>query len=146
MRCLHPLPGATYAIENDGSMVLLVEVASRHVLLTGDLEAGGVTELGGRHPGLRADVVELPHHGAFDERIAAFVRGLEPSVALQSTGTRRWRRDGWGPHLAGVDPAANLGAGLPGQGRQRTVQALALLALADQEAQRARELLGGRHG
>ena len=49
---------------NDSSMVIAIEGAGRRILLTGDIEAAAIAGLLSRHPPLRADVLELPHHGA----------------------------------------------------------------------------------
>jgi beta-lactamase superfamily II metal-dependent hydrolase len=44
---------------------------------------------------LRADVIELPHHGADTPAARALVASLDPMVVLQSTGASRFARDRW---------------------------------------------------
>ncbi len=53
-------PGRRYAADNDGSVVVWVEVDGRSLLLAGDIEAVAQVEL----PGLRPDVLLVPHHGS----------------------------------------------------------------------------------
>ena len=45
-------------------MVLLAEVAGVRLLLTGDVEPAGQAALARALPGLRVDVLKVPHHGS----------------------------------------------------------------------------------
>ncbi len=45
-------------------MVLLAEVAGVRLLLTGDIEPDGQVALARTLPGLRVDVLKVPHHGS----------------------------------------------------------------------------------
>jgi len=93
---LHPkADDDDYSRANEHSMVIKVHVADRRVLLTGDLEREGIAHLLPRQSTLRADILELPHHGSFNELAVALVEHLEPSIVLQSTGYTRWMRDQW---------------------------------------------------
>ena len=49
---------------NDSSVVLLAEVAGVRLLLTGDIEPVGQAALARALPGLRVDVLKVPHHGS----------------------------------------------------------------------------------
>ncbi|WP_370864879.1 ComEC/Rec2 family competence protein [Nocardioides agariphilus] len=49
---------------NAASVVLLVEVAGVRLLLTGDLEPPGQAALARALPGLRVDILKVPHHGS----------------------------------------------------------------------------------
>jgi competence protein ComEC len=49
---------------NDASVVLLAEVAGVRLLLTGDIEPDGQAALARTLPGLRVDVLKVPHHGS----------------------------------------------------------------------------------
>jgi beta-lactamase superfamily II metal-dependent hydrolase len=102
---LRPVDAALSGAANEGSMVVHVEAAGRRVLLCGDVEAGTIEGLARTHAGLRADVVELPHHGSHHRGAEAFVVSLAPRVALQSTGVTRWQRTRarWRLALAGVE-------------------------------------------
>jgi len=115
VRCLHPGRGDVYADANDSSIVLAVEMGSTRVLLTGDIEEAAIADLLARDlsPGW-ADVVELPHHGSFNEAAAALVRRLRPKVLLQSTGSARWRRDEWADVVPGRGGSSPHGTGRPG--------------------------------
>ncbi|MEO6511364.1 MAG: DNA internalization-related competence protein ComEC/Rec2 [Nocardioides sp.] len=49
---------------NEASVVLLAEVAGVRLLLTGDVEPEGQQALARMLPGLRVDVLKVPHHGS----------------------------------------------------------------------------------
>lgn len=70
---------------NDASVVLLAEVRGVRLLLTGDLEPPGQSGLAGRLPGLRVDVLKLPHHGSRYQD-PAFLASLAARVVLVSVG------------------------------------------------------------
>ncbi len=91
-----------YARDNEHSMVIDVAVAGRNVLLTGDLDREGMARLMPSVSSLRADVVELPHHGSYNELASEFIRELQPRIVLQSTGRARFMRDRWADELADV--------------------------------------------
>jgi beta-lactamase superfamily II metal-dependent hydrolase len=86
-------------------MVVRVEAPGGSALLCGDIQAEAMARLlaaddaGGLS--LRADVMELPHHGSFHEVAVEFVNRVDPGVVLQSTGQRRWSSDRWAAPLAG---------------------------------------------
>lgn len=90
---------------NDLSLVLLARVPTpageRSLLLTGDLGPEAIRRLRERRPGLRADVLELPHHGSFNAEAARWLAELDPAVVLQSTGPRRLGDERWAPFAAG---------------------------------------------
>jgi competence protein ComEC len=102
--CLHPTADAAFERANDASMVLRVTAGERALLLCGDIQQEAMISLmrgaGERRLNLQADVMELPHHGSYNEVAAAFVERVRPVVVMQSTGWTRWQRDRWAPHLA----------------------------------------------
>lgn len=99
----HPDADPTrFARDNEHSMVIEVNAADRTVLLTGDLEREAMAQLLPSRSSLQADVVELPHHGSYNELAVEFILQLEPSIVLQSTGRTRWMRDRWAEHLEGM--------------------------------------------
>lgn len=90
---------------NDASVVLLVEVRGVEMLLTGDLEPEGQEALARSLPGLRVDVLKVPHHGSRyqDED---WLLSLAARVALVSVGAD----NGYGhPAAAALDPLAAAG-------------------------------------
>jgi competence protein ComEC len=70
---------------NDASVVLLAEVRGVRILLTGDVEPEGQAALARALPGLRVDVLKVPHHGSRyqDE---PWLLSLGARVALVSVG------------------------------------------------------------
>ena len=52
------------SIANNGSVVMLVEIAGTSVLLPGDIEVEAQNALMAAEPSLRVDVMKIPHHGS----------------------------------------------------------------------------------
>ncbi len=70
---------------NNASVVLLAEVAGVRVLLTGDLEPPGQAALARALPGLRVDVLKVPHHGSPHQDLG-WLESLGARLALVSVG------------------------------------------------------------
>lgn len=105
---LWPPVHESFERNNDASLVLRITTAGRTVLLTGDiesvameamLESGMIDGSDGRW----ADVVELPHHGAWTEAGPRWMQAVDPLIVFQSTNDRRMALDRWGPHLEGIE-------------------------------------------
>lgn len=92
---LHPCTEDRPRRINDTSQVIAVDAAGRRLLLCGDIEEEAMALVRRRHPALRADLVELPHHGSWRPSSGEFIAALEPSIVFQSTGRRRLRNDPW---------------------------------------------------
>lgn len=99
---LWPPEGAQGLSDNDGSLVLKVDVNGRIVLFTGDLDAEGIAGVEEVLGDQRVDLVDLPHHGSRKDFALDWVPRLEPEVAVQSSG--------W-PRSVGVSPWVGV---LPG--------------------------------
>ncbi len=91
LQVLWPVPGTPTtgpgdgSTANDASVVLLVEVAGVRLLLTGDIEPDAQAALARAWPGLRADVLKVPHHGSRYQDLG-FLGGLGARLALVSAG------------------------------------------------------------
>ena len=72
---------------NDASLVARVHLEGVRVLVTGDLERAGEAALEGRPGSLRAEVLQLPHHGSSTSSGLAFLRAVSPRIALAASGT-----------------------------------------------------------
>jgi len=105
-RFLHPPLHFPY-LGNEASCVLRIETAHGVFLLTGDIGEVIERELARRDPAsVRADVVQIAHHGSFGSSDPAFVEATQASVALVSAGygnrfrhpnptvVERWQRHG----------------------------------------------------
>ncbi len=107
LECLWPDPALIDSMtQNNTSAVMRIEVPidkqmTRTVLLTGDIERQAMDMILRTHPELRADIIELPHHGSTKPGALAFVRSLDPLVVLQSTGLRRLNDPYWDTLRAG---------------------------------------------
>ena len=69
---------------NEASLVVRVDVAGSRVLLTGDIESAAEAALLSSGAELRAEVLELPHHGSRTSATPAFLRAVAPDVAIAS--------------------------------------------------------------
>ena len=74
---------------NNLSCVLLITTARQiRYLLTGDIEKHVERQLLMHYPDLKADVLQVPHHGSKTSSGSAFIKQLEPQMALFSHGYR----------------------------------------------------------
>jgi len=102
---LRPPRGLDPRDENNTSLVARITVATaagvRTALLTGDIEPDAARALREAHPGLRADVLELPHHGSARLAGEGFVEAVDPAVVLQSSGRSRLGDERWAAEKEG---------------------------------------------
>jgi len=96
---LWPPAGRTDLTVNDTSLVLRVTCDDKTVLLTGDASEVAQEELAAS--GARADVLLMPHHGAWTDALDSFVRAVGPEVVIVSTGSDPSRRLGASAERAG---------------------------------------------
>lgn len=86
LRFLHPQAQAvdSKAAENDNCLVASVEAWGQRVLLTGDVERAGQEELLGclGPAALRAEAMQVPHHGRRSARWMPFCEAVSPAVAV----------------------------------------------------------------
>ncbi len=75
-------------VDNDASLVARLGFGGVRVLVTGDLEARGEAALLGSGVALRAEVLQLPHHGSRTSTTPGFLSAVGPLVALAATGAR----------------------------------------------------------
>lgn len=105
-KVLSPEPDASWSEDNEHSIVARLDPAGAGAepdsaaralaVLTGDIGPLAIENISYHFRDLRTRVVEVPHHGSVHPAAIAFVRDLEPDVALQSTGrgrvgNRRWK-------------------------------------------------------
>lgn len=75
--------------KNNRSCVLHITTASNQtVLLTGDIEKNTEKQLLNEYPELKADVLQVPHHGSITSSSSLFLKQLQPQIAVFSFGYR----------------------------------------------------------
>ncbi len=84
-------PRAASLRRNDASLVLRVPVAGATLLVTGDIEKLGEANILAAGWQLRAEILQVPHHGSRTSSTSSFLAAVGPRVALVPTGARpRW--------------------------------------------------------
>lgn len=73
--------------ENAASVVLLVSGDAGSALLTADLDSAGERKLLESSPSLRADLLQVPHHGSAYSSTMHFLSSVEPGFAVVSVGS-----------------------------------------------------------
>ena len=79
-------PVAQYSDTNDPSIVLRIEYGSTSFLLTGDMEKTAETDLVNSGVNLRADVLQVGHHGSSTSTGYLFLNSVLPEMAVISCG------------------------------------------------------------
>jgi competence protein ComEC len=93
---LAPERGAQWVDVNDSSLVARVTAPSgRRMLLTGDIAKQAMVSLVTRAVDVKADALEVPHHGAAASFSYEFVQRVDPGVVVQSTGPSRVADPRW---------------------------------------------------
>jgi competence protein ComEC len=114
LQVLGPVPGVTHHGDaadegsgpNNASVVLLAQVRGVTMLLTGDVEPEAQAVLARSLPGLRVDVLKIPHHGSRYQDLE-FLTSLQARVAVASVGEGN---DYGHPAEETLDPLADAGA------------------------------------
>jgi len=78
--------------DNDKSAVSLIEFAGRKILLCSDIEEFAQGEFLRLNPGLRADIVVVPHHGSGKVIESKFIKNLDPEILICSCNQRQYER------------------------------------------------------
>jgi len=87
VRVLWP-PGDWAGGDNDGSLVAALAAGPVRLLVCGDVEGPGERAVVASAADLRADLLQLGHHGSRTSSGRAFLAAVAPRVALAASGTR----------------------------------------------------------
>lgn len=89
---------------NDRSLVCRLSVPTqageRRLLLCGDIQAEAMARLLEDPSQVRADILEMPHHGSYHAEAMRFLSAVDPKVVIQSTGPSRAGDLHWADHRA----------------------------------------------
>jgi len=80
-------PDDTITDENNDSLVLKVSYKHLDILFTGDAENQALKTITSNYPGLKAEIVKIPHHGSEDAWYKEFYQLVDPELAIISVGT-----------------------------------------------------------
>lgn len=107
--------------DNDGSLVLRVELGGRRLLLTGDIERQAEERLVTVYAAdLRSDLLKVPHHGSRSSSSRSFLAHVRPRLAVASMGFENRFRF---PHPEVVQRYAEHGSALWRTDRDGAVRA-----------------------
>lgn len=103
---------------NNGSVALRIRYGDIVFLFTGDAEADAEREMMARSHDLQATILHLGHHGSRTSSTLAFLRAVNPEVAIYSAGPD----NSYGhPHQEVVERVLSLGIALYGTDTHGTV-------------------------
>ena len=80
-------PVAQYSDTNDTSIVLRIDYGSTSFLLTGDMEKTAESDLVASGANLKADVLQVGHHGSSTSTSYLFLNAVLPEMGVISCGT-----------------------------------------------------------
>ncbi|RME66204.1 MAG: DNA internalization-related competence protein ComEC/Rec2, partial [Nitrospirae bacterium] len=83
---LNPQKGFVPEDENDASIVVRADLRDFSVLFTGDVQAEAEWTMLNWAPYLRADVLDVAHHGSRTSSTKAFLQAVNPSIGVISAG------------------------------------------------------------
>ena len=79
-------PVAQYSDTNDTSIVLRIDYGATSFLLTGDMEADAERDLVNSGANLKADVLQVGHHGSSTSTSYVFLNAVLPEMGIISCG------------------------------------------------------------
>jgi competence protein ComEC len=89
---LHPHRGfdaherQAYAAENDRSLVVRIKSEDGTFLFTGDIGTAAEWDILGNWPGMKTDLIKVPHHGSKSSSSEDFVSQVRPEIAIMTVG------------------------------------------------------------
>lgn len=86
LKCIQPTSADGHLNGNAGSLVMAVYYKEFSMLCTGDVETGGETKLTKRLEGQDFTVLKVAHHGSKNSSSEAFLKKIQPEIALVSSG------------------------------------------------------------
>lgn len=95
-----------YSDANDQSQVIYAKIQNLKYLFTGDISSHVEQDLIERYPHLKVDVLKVSHHGSHSATSAAFLRTIQPKIALISVGKHNLYRH---PHYEVVQRLKHYG-------------------------------------
>lgn len=90
---------------NDNSIVIMLQYGTVRMLFTGDIEDAAVSDLFKRRVNLKADLLQVPHHGGYLEAMPQFLDAVRPAVAVIQVGANPFGH----PHPSVVEAIEQAG-------------------------------------
>ena len=87
VQVLNPLPGMVNPLQNEASVVLMINYQHISVLLPADIDTGVEALLPMRTSNLEADILKVAHHGSKYSTSQSFLEQVQPKEAIISVGS-----------------------------------------------------------
>lgn len=84
--CLYPFENTKTENNNDTSLVLKLNLEGEDILFTGDIEKNAEQEILLSNENISSDILKLAHHGSKTSSALDFLKKVNPSLAIVSTG------------------------------------------------------------
>ncbi|MFN3533226.1 MAG: DNA internalization-related competence protein ComEC/Rec2 [Candidatus Brocadia sp.] len=83
VKIIHPPPFASdITSTNDNACVIKIEYLGYSVILCADIEERGIESILSRSSEIRADIIQVPHHGSSINNLEIFINALQPAYAF----------------------------------------------------------------
>lgn len=83
VKILHPPSFASeITTTNDNSCVLKIDYCGHSLLLCADIEENGIESVLLKHPEIRSNIIQIPHHGSLINNLEAFINAVQPTYAF----------------------------------------------------------------
>ncbi len=82
VKILHPPFGWGITSPNDNSCVVRIEYLGCSIILCADIEEQGIKSIMTKLPGIKADIIHVPHHGSFISNLKEFLNTVRPTYAF----------------------------------------------------------------
>ncbi|MFC1923528.1 ComEC/Rec2 family competence protein [Chloroflexota bacterium] len=87
VQVLNPLPGMVNPLQNEASVVVLINYEHISLLLPADIDNGVEALLPMRTSNLKADILKVAHHGSKNSTFQSFLEQVQPKEAIISVGS-----------------------------------------------------------
>jgi len=87
VQVLNPLPGMVNPLQNETSVVVLINLEHISLLLPADIDNGVEALLPMRTSNLKADILKIAHHGSKNSTSQSFLEQVQPKEAIISVGS-----------------------------------------------------------
>jgi competence protein ComEC len=82
----NPVSSSAHAKENNDGIVIKIDYGRKSLLFTADIEEEAEKRILADHPGIKATLLKVPHHGGRGSADPEFIQSLSPEISVFSVG------------------------------------------------------------